>query len=389
MLIALRMKGETAEEMIGAAHALVRGRAAVRAARLSVRRLLRHRRRWLGADQRLDRHGVRRRRRGLADRQAWQSQRQLALRLGRRARSARREDRRRAGRRARALLDETGFCFLFAPAYHPGMKHAALVRRQLSRADGDESARPVHQSRAAAGAAARRRRSEDAAPDCPDARRDRRRRSAGGPRLGARRGRAARRNARASGCRDGEIDELEITPEDAGLERAPLNVVTGGDAERECARGCAALLAGRGSARGSDIVVLNAAALLHTAGKAATLEGRRRPWRATRCVRARRARCSTAMSRRAVADRRRARARSPRRSATNSRRASTASRSTRCARERGRPRAASPTALAAARRPLHPRDQEGLAVGRRDPRAAPIRRRSRAAMPVSPTRSAC
>src|SRR5204863_516735 len=32
---------------------------------------------------------------------------------------------------ARALLDETGFCFLFAPAYHPGMKHAGLVRRQL------------------------------------------------------------------------------------------------------------------------------------------------------------------------------------------------------------------------------------------------------------------
>ena len=32
---------------------------------------------------------------------------------------------------ARRLLDETGFCFLFAPAYHPGMKHAAPVRRQL------------------------------------------------------------------------------------------------------------------------------------------------------------------------------------------------------------------------------------------------------------------
>src|SRR3954453_11329650 len=32
---------------------------------------------------------------------------------------------------ARTLRDETGFCFLFAPAYHPGMKHAALVRRQL------------------------------------------------------------------------------------------------------------------------------------------------------------------------------------------------------------------------------------------------------------------
>ena len=33
---------------------------------------------------------------------------------------------------ARKMLDETKFCFLFAPAYHPGMKHAALVRRQLS-----------------------------------------------------------------------------------------------------------------------------------------------------------------------------------------------------------------------------------------------------------------
>src|SRR5437660_4950975 len=35
------------------------------------------------------------------------------------------------GETARALLDETDFCCLFAPAYHPGMKHAALVRRQL------------------------------------------------------------------------------------------------------------------------------------------------------------------------------------------------------------------------------------------------------------------
>ena len=33
---------------------------------------------------------------------------------------------------ARRVLDQTGFTFLFAPAYHPGMRHAALVRRQLS-----------------------------------------------------------------------------------------------------------------------------------------------------------------------------------------------------------------------------------------------------------------
>jgi anthranilate phosphoribosyltransferase len=32
---------------------------------------------------------------------------------------------------ARRMLDETGFCFLFAPQYHPGVKHAMPVRREL------------------------------------------------------------------------------------------------------------------------------------------------------------------------------------------------------------------------------------------------------------------
>ncbi len=39
-------------------------------------------------------------------------------------------------------------------------------------------------------------------------------------------------------------------PEDAGLERAPLNVVTGGDRRRRMPRACKALLAGRGAAGG-------------------------------------------------------------------------------------------------------------------------------------------
>jgi anthranilate phosphoribosyltransferase len=68
-----------------------------------------------------------------------------------------------------------------------------------------------------------------------------------------------------------EIAELEITPEDAGIERAPLKVVTGGDVAENAAR-LKALLAGTASRAEEDIVILNAAAVLMTAGKAADLK---------------------------------------------------------------------------------------------------------------------
>jgi anthranilate phosphoribosyltransferase len=67
-----------------------------------------------------------------------------------------------------------------------------------------------------------------------------------------------------------EIEEQEITPEDAGLERAPLKVVTGGDVSENAAR-LTALLAGTGTRAEEDIVILNTAALLMTAGKTASL----------------------------------------------------------------------------------------------------------------------
>ncbi len=67
-----------------------------------------------------------------------------------------------------------------------------------------------------------------------------------------------------------EIEELEITPEQAGLERAPLNVVIGGDVAENAVR-LEAVLGGRGTRAEEDIVILNAAALLHTAGLAQTL----------------------------------------------------------------------------------------------------------------------
>ena len=82
------------DELIGAARALRAADARFRAARLSVRRQLRHRRRRLGHDQPLDRGRLRRGGGGPAGRQARQPLGHLALRLGRRARAARREARR-------------------------------------------------------------------------------------------------------------------------------------------------------------------------------------------------------------------------------------------------------------------------------------------------------
>ncbi len=69
---------------------------------------------------------------------------------------------------------------------------------------------------------------------------------------------------------DGQIETYEITPEDAGLTRASLDDLKGGEPE-ENANALRALLAGERSAY-RDIVVLNAAAALKLAGLASTLK---------------------------------------------------------------------------------------------------------------------
>ena len=170
---------------------------------------------------------------------------------------------------ARRLLDETGFCFLFAPAYHPGMKHAALVRRQLSvrtvmnlLGPCINPARPPVQLLGVADPKMLRRIAETL-----DA-------------LGVEEALvvhgsgldevALHGDTRAIRLSNGDITELQIVPEDAGLERAPLNVVIGGGPAENGAR-LQALLAGRGAQAENDIVILNTAALLHTAGRAPTL----------------------------------------------------------------------------------------------------------------------
>jgi len=171
---------------------------------------------------------------------------------------------------ARALLDDTGFCFLFAPAYHPGMKHAALVRRQLSvrtimnlLGPCINPARPPVQLLGVADPRMLRRIAQTLAA------------------MGVQHALvvhgsgldevALHGETLAIRISNGEISNCVISPEDAGVQRAPLNVVTGGDPTENATR-LRNLLEGRGSDAESDITVLNAAALLQTAGKADTLK---------------------------------------------------------------------------------------------------------------------
>jgi len=168
--------------------------------------------------------------------------------------------------KARRILDQTGFCFLFAPAYHPGMKHAALVRRQLGvrtvmnlLGPCINPARPPVQLLGVADPKMLRRIAQTlAAMGVKEAL------VVHGSGLDEVALHGETRAIRLSGD---EIEELEITPEQAGLERAPLKVVTGGDVEENAAR-LTALLQGRGSGPEEDIVILNTGALLHTAGRA-------------------------------------------------------------------------------------------------------------------------
>jgi anthranilate phosphoribosyltransferase len=174
-----------------------------------------------------------------------------------------------APEQARAVLDETGFCFLFAPAYHPGMKHAALVRRQLEvrtimnlLGPCINPARPPVQLLGVADPKMLRRIAQTlAAMGVRDAL------VVHGSGLDEV---ALHGDTRALRLSGDEIEELQITPEDAGIERAPLKVVTGGDVEENAGR-LKSLLAGRTTGPEQDIVTLNTAALLLTAGKAQTL----------------------------------------------------------------------------------------------------------------------
>ena len=170
---------------------------------------------------------------------------------------------------SRRALDETGVCFLFAPRYHPGLRHAGAVRRtlkvrtimnilgpclnpaepqvQLLGVADPRLIEPVAQTLAGLGVA-------DALV------------VHGGGLDEV----ALHAETEAARLHGGRIERLVLTPEQAGLKRIPVETLKGGDPEENAQR-LAALLQGYGLPAEADIVALNAGALLTTAGLAADL----------------------------------------------------------------------------------------------------------------------
>jgi anthranilate phosphoribosyltransferase len=170
---------------------------------------------------------------------------------------------------SRRSLDRTGFCFLLALAYHPGIAHAGPVRRALR-------VRTVMNLLGPCLNPARPRVQLLGVPDpallTPIAETLRA--------LGVERALVVHGSGldeiavhgftQAVRLRDGELETLEITPEQAGMNRYPVEAVAGGNPE-DNAKLLLELLGGRGSAAQRAIVAINAGALLETAGIASDL----------------------------------------------------------------------------------------------------------------------
>jgi anthranilate phosphoribosyltransferase len=167
-------------------------------------------------------------------------------------------------------LAEAGIGFFFAPTFHPSMRHAAPVRRELGIRTAFNLLGPLTNP---AGAA---------------------RQLVGVPRpeltelmaralalLGSKRAwvvhgadgideMTTTGYTKISECRDGAVNTFYLHPSDVGLPKAPVGALQGGDAH-ENARIIERVLNGeRGPAR--DVVLLNAGAALFVAGAAASVD---------------------------------------------------------------------------------------------------------------------
>lgn len=170
---------------------------------------------------------------------------------------------------ARKALDEIGLCFLFAPAYHPGLKHAGPVRRALKVRTIMNILGPCvnpAEPKVQLLGVAEERLIEPVAEVL---------RALGVERAMVVHGAgldevALHGDTQAALLAGGRIERLTITPEAAGLGRAPLERLTGGGPEENAER-LKALLMGYGTSAETRAVALNAGALFFTAGMVETI----------------------------------------------------------------------------------------------------------------------
>jgi anthranilate phosphoribosyltransferase len=165
-------------------------------------------------------------------------------------------------------LDQAGIAFLFAPAYHGAMRHVGPVRAEIGFRTVFNLLGPLSNP---AGARRQVMGVYDPRLLAPLA-------EVLG-RLGAVRAWTVHGQGldeltttgatEVAEWRDGAVRRFQVTPEDAGLPRAEIAALRGGDAD-ENADALSALLAGRLSAY-RDIVLLNAAAALMVADRAESL----------------------------------------------------------------------------------------------------------------------
>jgi anthranilate phosphoribosyltransferase len=165
-----------------------------------------------------------------------------------------------------ACLEQVGIAFLFAPAMHSAMKHVQAARRELRLRTVFNLLGPLtNPARATCQVVGVY--SADLVEKLAEAL----------SMLGLRRALVVRGNdgldeititgsTRIAEVREGQVRSYEVTPEEFGLKRAAIDEVSGGDAA--CNAGLIReVLSGKKSAR-RDVVLLNAAAALVAAGRA-------------------------------------------------------------------------------------------------------------------------
>lgn len=170
---------------------------------------------------------------------------------------------------AQQALDRTGICFMMAPMHHPAMRHVgppraelgtrtvfnllgpltnpAGVRRQLTGAFSAAWLRPMAEVLRDLGSeAAWLVHGSDGTDELSIA-----------------------GESRVAALKDGAVSEFTVTPEDAGLSRHPFEAIVGGEPAQNAAAFRALLSGEPGAYR--DAVLLNAAAALLVAGRAGDL----------------------------------------------------------------------------------------------------------------------